>query len=288
MQTRTSWRPFRQLFWLPIITALTACGPTKKESFPKTTFDSSFPKRNCDLTNLLGDNLTIKSGTDTLALTISSFKNYNLITDSKTRDTLFKGTVCKFRGLYYFNQQLNDTSYFIYAVKLTDNLVYGLFTAWEQINLVEKSIEAGQHQKIVKYLSSDRIRLHPDKRELKNLYSAIIDSIAPDTILQLKEVAPIETADTSRTIGPIDPEDFEFFSKVYPNPTADFVTIELQQKNKITYQLTDLNGKTVLSGQFFDTKNKIDLSGQAVGIYSLCLSNPTDNFSETVKIVKTK
>jgi len=277
-------RTLRQLFVLTIL--LSSCGDSA-EKFPKTTYDSPFPKRNRDLTNILGDNLTIKKGTDTLALTISSFKNYNLITDSKTHDTLFKGTVCKFRGLYYFNQQINDTSFFIYAVKLTDNLVYGLFTSWEQTSFVEKAIENGEHKKIVKYLSADRIRLHPDKRELKNLYSAIVDSIRPDTILQFKELSPTPT-DSTKTITKIDPEDFEFFSKVYPNPTINFVNVELQEKNKITYHLTDLNGKVVLQGQFTDITNKIDLSKQTAGIYYLTLISPTDNQKETTKIIKTK
>jgi hypothetical protein len=277
-------KTLRQLFWLTIL--LSSCGDSV-DYFPKTTFDSPFPKRNRDLTNILGDNLTIKSGTDTLALTISAFKNYNLITNSKTGDTLFKGTVCKFRRLYFFSQQFNDTCFFIYAVKLTDNLVYGLNTAWEQTILVERAIENGQHQKIVKYRSADKIRLHPDKRVLKNIFSVIIDSIPPDTILQFQETTPALT-DTTKVVTQIDPEDFEFFSKVYPNPTTDFVNIELQQKNKITYQLTDLNGKTVLQGQFTDTKNKIDLSGQTAGVFYLTLFNPTDNQKETTKIIKTK
>lgn len=276
-------KTLRQFFWLTIL--LSSCGESI-DYFP-TTFDSSFPKRNRDLTNILGDNLAIKSGADTLTLTISAFKNYNLITNSKTGDTLFKGTVCKFRGLYYFSQQFNDTSFFIYAVKLTDNLVYGLNTLWEQTMLIERAIKNGEHQKIVKYRSAEKIRLHPDKRELKNLFSAIIDSIPPDTILQFKETTPTLT-DTTKVIIQIDPEDFEFFSKVYPNPTTDFVNIELQQKNRITYQLTDLNGKTVLQGQFTDTKNKVDLSGQTAGIFYLTLINPTDNQKETTKIIKTK
>ena len=274
------------IFWgLGVL--LSSCGNSLEKIFPKTTFDSPFPKRNRDLTNILGDNLTIKSGIDTLELKISAFKNYNLIINSKNNDTLFRGTVCKFRGLYYFNQQLNDTSFYIYAVKLTDNLVYGLFTAWQQTMLVERAIENGQHKKIVKYLSEDRIRLHPDKRELKNLFSAIIDSIPPDTILHFQEVTSL-LADTTKAIAQIDPEDFEFFSKVYPNPTTDFVNIELQQKNKITYQLIDLNGKIALRGQFIDITNKIDLSKQAAGIYYLTLINPTDNQKETTKIIKTK
>ncbi len=270
-----------------IIILLYSCGDSLEKIYPKTTFDSPFPKRNLNLTNILGDNLTIKSGTDTLILTISAFKNYNLIIDNKTGDTLFKGTVCKFRGLYYFNQQLNDTSYWIYAVKLNDSLIYGLNSAWGQTLLVDRAIENGQHRKLVKYLSADKIRLHPDKRELKKLYSSIIDSILPDTILMFNNL-PSALPDTTNKITSIDPDNFEFFSKVYPNPTIDFLNIELQQKIKINYQLTDLSGRAVLQGQFIDLKNKIDLSRQVNGIYFLTLFNSTDNIKETIKIVKTK
>lgn len=277
-------KTLRPFFWLIIL--FSSCGDGA-EYFPKTTFDSPFPKHNRDLTTILGDKLAIRSGTDTLVLTISAFKNYNLITNSKTGDTLFNGTVCKYRGLYYFSQRFNDTSFFIYAVKLTDNLIYGLNTAWEQTILLERAIESGQHQKIVTYRSADKIRLHPDKRELKNIFSVIIDSIVPDTILQFQEIAPA-LADTSKVVDKIDPDDFAFISKVYPNPTTDFVTIELQQKAKITYQVTDLNGKTVLQGQFTDTKNKIDLSGQSEGIFYLTLIDADDNQKETIKIIKAK
>ena len=96
------------------------------------------------------------------------------------------------------------------------------------------------------------------------------------------------TEDTSKTVAQIDPEHFEFFSKVYPNPTTDFVNIELQQKNKIAYKLTDLNGRTILQGQFADIINKIDLSKQTAGIYYLTLINLTDNQKETTKIIRTK
>ena len=176
----------RQLFWLTIL--LSSCDGSLENIFPspKTRFDSPFPKHNRNLTNILGDNLTIKSGTDTLELKISALKNYNLIINSKNNDTLFKGTVCKFRGLYYFSQQLNDTSFWIYAVKLNDNLIYGIRTSWEQTMLVDKAIEKGNNKKLVKYITADRIRLRTDKRDLTNLFSSIIDSIAPYTILQLK------------------------------------------------------------------------------------------------------
>lgn len=270
------------IFWIAITIALSSC----EGIVPKTTFDSPFPKRNRDLTNILGERMTIKSGIDTLTLKVYSTTNSNLIINEETGDTIFFGTVCKFRGLYYFNQQLNDTSYWIYAVKLTNNLVYGLNTAWAQTMLIDRAIESGTYQKLVKYISEESIYLHPDKRELRNLFAAIIDSIPLDTILEFQEVTSSST-DITESFAPIDPEDFELFSKVYPNPATNFINIELQQKDKITYLLTDVNDKAVLQGQFTDFRNKIDLRGLADGIYSFTMHS-SDNFKETVKIIKTK
>lgn len=277
----------RHFFWLTIL-LLTACSESEEKIFPKTTFDSPFPKRNYDITNIFGNQLSIKTPYDTLTLNISATKKSNLITNRITGDTLFFGVVCRFRGLYYFNQQLNDSSYWIYAVKINDNLIYGFNSALGQTLLVDRAIENGLHKKLVKYISTDRIRLHPDKKELKNLFSAIIDSISPDTIImQFNTTYTNDFNDTTGIARQIDPEDYLFLSKIYPNPATDFVIIELQQKNKITYQLTDINGKTVLEGRFIDTKNKIDLTGQVDGIYLLTLVNLTDNHKEVTKIVKT-
>lgn len=277
---------FSPIICLTILALLASCDNLEKY-FPKTTFDNPFPKNNRNLTKILGDNLTIKSGADTLSLKISASKNYNLITDAKTGDTLFKGTVCKFRGLFYFSQQLNDTSYWIYAVKLSNNLVYGLNSALTQTLLIDRAINTDQQNKMVKYFSADKIRLHPDKRSLKNLFSSIIDSIYPDTIVNFQKFFPFQS-DTTKIVEQIDAEEFEIISKIYPNPTTDFVNIELQQKNNFNYSLTDLTGKTVIQGQLAESKNKIDLSKLTPGVFYLNIANPTGNLRETTKLVKSE
>ena len=139
----------------------------KDDYFIRTTFDGPFPKRNIDLSQILGDSLIIKSGVDTIFLNISSSKNYNLIKSSTNGDTIFHGRVSKFRGMYYFSQQIDDTSYYIYAVRLKDNLIFGLNTAWEQTLFIESAVDKGQYQNIVKYLSNYIIRLHSDKKALR-------------------------------------------------------------------------------------------------------------------------
>ena len=272
---------------LTIIFALTSCGGNLNE--PNITFDSQFPKRNKNLANILGDELKIKSGEDTLIYKITSSKNNNLIINSKTRDTVFFGTVSKFRGLYYFNEQLNDSSYWIYAVKISDNLIYGLNTAGAQLYYVDQAIKNGNNRKLIKYINSDTsvIRLHPYKRELKKLFSSIISNFLPDTILNYQETYS-KIQDATSTLTVIDPEDFNYISKAYPNPTKDILNIELQQKSKSTFQLTDLSGKIVLQGQLNEIINKIDISKQQIGVYALTIVNTAEEEKETIKIIKTE
>ena len=272
---------------LTIIFALTSCGGNLNE--PNITFDSQFPKRNKNLANILGDELKIKSGEDTLIYKITSSKNNNLIINSKTRDTVFFGTVSKFRGLYYFNEQLNDSSYWIYAVKISDNLIYGLNTAGAQLYYVDQAIKNGNNRKLIKYINSDTsvIRLHPYKRELKKLFSSIISNFLPDTILNYQETYS-KIQDATSTLTVIDPEDFNYISKAYPNPTKDILNIELQQKSKSTFQLTNLSGKIVLQGQLNEIINKIDISKQQIGVYALTIVNTAEEEKETIKIIKTE
>lgn len=273
----------RKIIGVLIIAALASCEDVQR-LLPKATFDSSFPKRNRNLANILGDLLVIKSGNDTVTLKISSSQNSNVVTNNETGDTVFNGIVSKYRGLYYFSQQFNDTTYWIYAVKITDNLIYGLNTGWEQMLRVEKAIESGKHQKLIKYVAKDNIRLHPDKKELKELFKSIIDSIPPDTVLQPGQ--KIMLTDTTEIAEQIDSEEFDYFSKVYPNPTSDILNIELQKTGKTIYHLSDIQGKTILEGQFTDKRNQVDLSNQAPGIYALTLIDPLSKQKETIKIIK--
>ena len=140
---------------------------------------------------------------------------------------------------------------------------------------------------MVKETASDKIILHPEKKEMKKLFSAIVDSLLPDTMLQRKAL-PNEFAGEINTAAEIDPDDFELFSKVYPNPARDVLAIELHEKNKIEYELSDLQGRIVMKGEFNELINKIDISGQAQGIYHLTLTNPPDKKREAVKIIKTE
>lgn len=279
----------KSIFTLAILIAISACkqaeAPVEEMPIPISTFDSPFPKNNKKLSNILGKLLTIKSGNDTLVLNIISTKNDNLIIDSKTKDTLFFGTVCKFRDLYFFNHKLNDTAYYISAIKIKDNLIYGLTNRWYQYLDVDNKIIKGNSKKLVKHINSDttKIRLHADKKELKVLFRSIVSGYVPDTILNFNKTY-YEALEKKESISEIE-QDENNNIKVYPNPAIDFINVELKQKSKSSFQLSDINGRTILQGKLNELINKVDLNNQHSGVYLLTIINSESNETETKKVV---
>jgi hypothetical protein len=273
---------------LLLVIAISSCKKAEnaEEVKPISTFDSPFPKNNKKLTNILGDELILKSGNDTLILKITSTKKDNLIINGKTGDTLFFGSVCKYRDLYYFNKKLNDSSYHISAIKIDGKLIYGLSDSWLQFFEVDDKIIKGNNKKLVKYINSDTtvIRLRIEKRELKKLFNSIIGGGVPDTILNYDkpEFKALEKAEFVNE-AKLDGNDYDF--KVYPNPATDIINIELKNKNKSLFQLTDLNGRTILSGQLNELENKIHIDNQQRGIYILTIINIEKNEKESIKII---
>ena len=281
---------------------MTSCGPSEEEKEAckaarkqieidirkniKNTFDAPFPKRNRNLSRILGDSFQVYGECDDiLSFKVISTRNLNSIINTETGETIFKGTVCKYRDLYYFNEKINNTVYRIFALKINDSLIYGLQNYFQYYQ-VDTLIENGEYPKLVKSIDKPNkvIRLHPDKKELRRLYTSIIENTTPFRIVKIENVS--STTNAEEKVDPIESDDFDLLSKVYPNPTTNFITIQLQQKGLASFQLTDLNGKSIIQGQLKEIENKIDMSNLNPGIYALTIFSTTDDQKETTKIVK--
>ncbi|MBJ7427554.1 MAG: T9SS type A sorting domain-containing protein, partial [Bacteroidia bacterium] len=126
--------------------------------------------------------------------------------------------------------------------------------------------------------------LHPDKKELRKLFTSILANTKPFEIIGAK--SNIKANDLEEASAPIETDDLEVIAKVYPNPAVDVLNIELHQKNTGTeFYLSDLNGKVMLKGELSEIVNKIDISLLPNGIYTLTVL-PSGKPTETVKIVK--
>lgn len=255
--------------WLVWLLAGTSCDEQGSIQFPQSSFDAPFPKRHRDLRTVLGDQLTLRRGDDTLSLKIGATAQANVITDTRTGDTLFYGKVSQFRGLYYFSQAVNDTAYWIYAVRITDRLIYGLGAYWQQGLLLDQAIEEGKYPRMVQRIDSVKheIWLRPRKRDMKDAFTDIIAQLTPDTILTAAISQPA-IVNVNLAVE-ADPEAHEFLSKAYPNPARDYLTLELQQTYNLAYLLTSASGQTVQQGRLNQRVSTLDVRQLAAGVYIL-------------------
>lgn len=79
----------------------------------------------------------------------------------------------------------------------------------------------------------------------------------------------------------------DIFIKVFPNPTEDFLHIQIEQSKEeidVTIYVYDTFGKLLLNEEFVGTSHSIDFSPFSIGSYILKLS--IDNQSKEFVIIK--
>jgi len=79
-----------------------------------------------------------------------------------------------------------------------------------------------------------------------------------------------------------------FSLKVYPNPTVDYVNIEIttESTKELSYELNDNAGKLLLKSKFNDKFEKIDFGIYQPSIYYLRVYSNDGSFTDTYRIIK--
>jgi hypothetical protein len=80
----------------------------------------------------------------------------------------------------------------------------------------------------------------------------------------------------------------ELIQKVYPNPTQDYITVDIQNSGILNYQIENLSGTIISQGKLAEKSTKIDLTKLQAGMYILTIINTSLNQKESVKIIKKK
>jgi len=75
---------------------------------------------------------------------------------------------------------------------------------------------------------------------------------------------------------------------VYPNPTADNITLECDQPTQLTYTLYNANGQALTQGTYHGGQQIIDLQKHAAGSYMLHVTSPDNSQMNIYKIIKAK
>lgn len=78
----------------------------------------------------------------------------------------------------------------------------------------------------------------------------------------------------------------DYTLKVYPNPTNEYIYIEIITKDELVEcLLTDINGKILSSYIIEESITSFDMRSYTPGVYFICLKNSTNQIT-THKIVK--
>lgn len=112
--------------------------------------------------------------------------------------------------------------------------------------------------------------------ELGHYYCLVDYSSLPDLTLKSETIF-------ISTVGIEKPE--AFVSKVFPNPTRDYLKIQLEKplENNAFLQLKDLSGNTVLSQSVGNEKQiELQLKHLSTGVYFLQISNDKDLFVQKI------
>lgn len=286
-------------FLIPFIFLIASCEESSlEEAFsPKSRFDNPFPKRSINLETVFGDQLFLLAEGDTLELSIAFEKEnrVNVISDVKGGELIFKGTASRYRGMLYLNEQISDSTYWIYAVKIENDSVKGLQTGWFQMLMWDKLIESrgdslfpnnGKNRLNLESIAKheDDYLLTPEKKILRTFYESIIDSFPAFKILFKADSTNTDSNNTKKSN--ILEEKEIHIEKIYPNPAHDFIHIDMKHQCELNYKLQSIKGDFFTTGELNLQDNTIDISRIENGLYSITFTNEKKSLKQTFKFIK--
>lgn len=289
---------FQKLCSVFILIFLSSCFAIEEEIevTVHSCFDTPFPKRTINLTWKLGSEFSLKSAGDTLNYSVSFDRktNFNTLVLLPQNDTVFNGLVSKYRGLYYFSKPMDDLSYWIYAVEITNTTIKGLNTEWDQMNLWDDRfdyllIDSSQinDQKSPVFKSVDphqkKIHLTPDKKTMSEVYSFKLSEFSADTILKISfpelNLDSVSSATLSENKAA---QKNKLIDAAHPNPANDFLTIDFTDEQTGIWMIFDLSGKLLLTGSYSANQLELPVSELSNGSYFLQLYE--ENLSQTESV----
>ncbi len=87
-------------------------------------------------------------------------------------------------------------------------------------------------------------------------------------------------------ITDISTSDIQLNMSAYPNPTLSQLTLEVEEFDNMNFQLSDVNGSLLKSGEITGTNTSIDMEDLPQAIYFLHVMNNNDGIIKTFKVIK--
>lgn len=285
-------RVFSTLILPLLFFALAGCsegGPKFKETFIKSRFQSEFPKRYRNLKDKFGDEILIKRGKDTLKVEFKFEKKSKINHIVINNDTVFSGTVTKYKKKYYLSREIKDSTFFIHAISIKKDLIKGLGYEVEQMLLVDDFFNQKLYKDplkrkcvpLIKHKDSTCVILKTDKKLVGSLFNFILNEIRPDTLIRQQQV--MDSVSVIKLLTDTVKSNLEPTYQVYSNPLDREVIVKCKQQKKCRCIITDTGGKVVYTSQLQNEVNNITVNGVA-GFYIVSIYNSGNEKIQSSKV----
>lgn len=247
-----------------LILFLISCEEIKNNSIQ---YSETINKKWFDLSKTLGDSTLIYNDEDSIKIFIkyNSKEKINLITN-QSDDTLFIGKANKFKKLYLLYRELNNNNFVIHALKIKDSLITGFCTEFLQNILFKELVETDIFKRNIADTANGKTFIDPKKRDLKKIYSNILDSLPSMLFKDLTEKEHGKSGDfVTETIR--EQEEFApLKTEIYPNPFYEQLTITSAPKGE-TIQVRNHEGILTHKEQVIHETTTINCQDFPKGVY---------------------
>jgi|TARA_B110000259_G_scaffold47396_1_gene55245 hypothetical protein len=273
---------------LLVTTSFSSCGDIDSINIkvaPPIEFTSLLKKRTVNLSNKIGESLSVKQNRDTVTYFFKYDKKQktNTILDHYN-DTIHFGTVTKYQNIYLLNEVLDNGNFKLSAFKLTDSTIIGLgdnyIFDWALWNEINTGFYHGMQLD-----PANPLVLTMTKKLAKSLFTNTLDSMTTRYLVQKKifknEYTQTDTINEKITEKPS--IKMTANSIIYPNPVIDKLILKTNIRlTNQPFKIININGKIVISGVIKKINTEIDCANMLGGNYILNI--PYSN--ESIKLVK--
>ena len=264
--------------WLCILFLTVGCQP--EETFltwpPSVYFEPYAVRHPLNLTRVLGEKVQLVSIQDTLAMHIvyEPTTGLNLLTNAANGDTLQRVWVTHYRRLYYFTWPINDTCYWVHAVRIRRGQVQGITDPYEQMKQLEHAIRTGRFPEILRHQDSIKgtMRLQFNRNVLRRFYAATLDSLPVYHIASYlpkpdSPPPPVAAQLPPTTTAPL-------LRNLYPNPATDVVHVTLASSSPCKLSVFDMAGRLMLATPAIPAVSILDVHQLPAGRYVVRICEP--------------
>ncbi len=228
-------------------------------------FTTTFPEKGMNFSRAVNGKLNIKIDSNIYEFNVDYYRadRTTVITDNNGNE-LYNGPVCKYRGLYFFQQLTNDSLYWFSAVEINNNSIKGFLDFENQMKWLDDTLDYYMQPNIeqpefLTTCNENIITIITDKKVMINLYTKILEEMETFELVEIEAVEEDNNLDSNNNkTAPVVEIEKEIITSFLPNPVVDIAKVTFSDKSKYKFFVTDIKGNVRIDERC--KCNEIDLN----------------------------